>query len=558
MISHLHVKDFAIIDEMDVDFHTGLNIITGETGAGKSIIIEAVSLALGSRADTAFVRSGKDKAVIELIVEDCSPQAAELLAENDIAAEDDQVIIRREISAAGKSICRVNNQIVSVSFLNALCKKLADIHGQYDHQSLLDPELHITFLDLYNSAEILPVKALTEKFYLEYKKLTLELNRLVSNAADNQRKQDFMTFELNEIDSARLSPGEDTALEEDILSLQNSEKIYGNLSNAYDAIYGDSPSVLQALSRVQNQLQEIASYSRPVNDLLSDFDDAYYKLEDISQEIRNIREHITFSPEQLDSAISRMNQIDKLKLKYGGSIEKIVSYRAQLEKDLAQIENIDEAKERLSHDLSVCEEQLKLASERLSALRKTSAAELQTKIKEQLHELSFNNSEFEIGMTENPAGYTANGTDLAEFLISTNRGEPLKPLSKIASGGEMSRIMLAFKKVIGDYDDIPTMIFDEIDTGISGIAASVVGKKLKEIARNHQIICITHLPQITACGSHNYKIVKHSDERATYTTVVPLSREEKIQEVARLLGGLNITESTLKSAEELIEASAFE
>lgn len=555
MISHLHVKDFAIIDEMDVDFHSGLNIITGETGSGKSIIIEAVSLALGSRADTAFVRSGKDKAVIELIIEDCSAPAATLLTENDIAIDDNQIIIRREITVSGKSICRVNNQIVSVSFLNTLCKKLADIHGQYDHQSLLNPELHITLLDLYNSSEILPIKALTEKFYLEYRKLSSELNSLMSNAADNQRKRDFMSFELNEINATKLSMGEDTILEEQILSLQNSEKIYGNLSNAYETIYGDSPSVLEALTKVQNQLQEISQYSKPVSDLLSDFDDAYYKLEDISREIRNVRDGITFAPDELDTAISRMDSIEKLKIKYGGSIEKILAYAKQLEKDLSFMENIDEAKETLSHQLSVCEDQLKLTTERLSKLRKASASELQGKIKEQLLELSFNSSEFEISFSDNPAGYTANGTDIVEFLLSTNRGEPLKPLAKIASGGEMSRIMLAFKKIISDYDDISTMIFDEIDAGISGIAASVVGKKLKEIAQNHQVICITHLPQITACGSHNYKIVKHSDETATYTTVVPLSKKEKVEEIARLLGGLNITESTLKSAEELIEAS---
>ncbi|WP_312650314.1 DNA repair protein RecN [Aminipila sp.] len=555
MISHLHVKDFAIINEMNVDFHSGLNIITGETGSGKSIIIEAVSLALGSRADTAFVRSGKDKAVIELIIEDCSSQAADLLTENDIPIDDNQIIIKREITVSGKSVCRVNNQIVSVSFLNTLCKKLADIHGQYDHQSLLNPELHITLLDLYNSSEILPIKALTEKFYLEYRKLSSELNSIISNAADNQRKRDFMAFELNEINSAKLSIGEDVILEEEILSLQNSEKIYGNLSNAYETIYGDSPSVLEALTKIQNQLQEIAQYSRPVSDLLSDFDDAYYKLEDISREIRNIRDDITFAPDELDMAISRMDTIDKLKIKFGGSIEKVLAYGEQLENDLSLIENIDEAKGNLTHALSVCEEQLKLTSERLSTLRKASAIELQSKIKEQLLELSFNSSEFEISFSNNPSGYTVSGTDVVEFLLSTNRGEPLKPLAKIASGGEMSRIMLAFKKIISDYDDISTMIFDEIDAGISGIAASVVGKKLKEIAQNHQVICITHLPQITACGSHNFKIVKHSDEKATYTTVVPLSKEEKVQEIARLLGGLNITESTLKNAEELIEAS---
>lgn len=555
MISHLHVKDFAIIDEMDIDFHSGLNIITGETGAGKSIIIEAVNLALGSRADTAFVRSGKDKAIIELVLEECPAAGEALLSENGISTEDSQVIIKREISLSGKSICRINNHIVSVSFLNSFCKKLADIHGQYDHQSLLDPELHIQLLDLYNSEEISPVKALTEKFYNEYKVLSGQLRSLLSDAAENQRKQDFMRFEYDEIRQAGLIPDEDRDLEERLLTLQNSEKIYENLSSSYEMLYDSSPSVLEALSHIQGCLHDIAPYSKKLSEILPVFNDAYYKLEDISREIRSLKENISFSPEELDAALSRMNEIDKLKRKYGQTIEEIFAYRNKLENDLSVIENIDEEKERLNHEISICKEQLKLAAQRLSSLRKSAAAELESKIKQQLTELGFGNAEFEISFSNNPSGYTANGIDLVEFLISTNRGETLKPLAKIASGGEMSRIMLAFKKIIGDYDNIPTMIFDEIDTGISGIAASVVGRKLKEIAAAHQIICITHLPQIAACGKYNYKIVKTSDETSTYTTVVPLTEKEKIEEIARLLGGLSITEATLKSAEDLISAS---
>jgi DNA repair protein RecN (Recombination protein N) len=555
MISHLTVKDFAIINEMDVDFYPGLNIITGETGAGKSIVIEAVSLALGSRADTAFVRSGKEKAIIQLLIEDCSEGAVHLLEKNDIPIDDNQIVIKREISATGKSVCRVNNQIVSVSFLNSLCKLVADIHGQYDHQSLLEPELHISLLDLYNSSAILPVKELVSGLYSEYRELTAKLHSLVSNAAENQRKRDFMSFELKEIEEASLIPGEDTTLQEHILMLQNSEKIYGNLTSIYSSVYEDSPSILEALSKAHNNLKEISEFSSPVSKLLLDFDDVYYKLEDIIHEVRNIKDSISFSPEDLDSAISRMDTIDKLKLKYGDSLEKIGEYKAKLEEDLSIIENIDEVKDKISHELSICEEQLKLSCTRLSQLRKSSAAEFEMKLKEQLLELSFNNAEFKIQFANNPAGYAVNGTDIVEFLISTNKGEPLKPLTKIASGGEMSRIMLAFKKIIGDYDDIPTMIFDEIDAGISGVAASIVGKKLKEIAQKHQIICITHLPQITACGKHNFKIVKHSDDESTYTNVVPLSDLEKIEEIARLLGGLNISEATIKSAQDLIAAS---
>ncbi|MBN7772665.1 DNA repair protein RecN [Clostridium aminobutyricum] len=555
MISHLTVKDFAIINEMDVDFYHGLNIITGETGAGKSIVIEAVSLALGSRADTAFVRSGKEKAIIQLVIEDCSEKAANLLNENDIPVDEHQIVIKREISATGKSVCRVNNQIVSVSFLNSLCKHLADIHGQYDHQSLLDPELHINLLDLYHRSEILPVKELVEKLYAEYKELTSKLHTLLSNAAEYQRKRDFMSFELKEIKEASLIPGEDAELESQLLILQNSERIYSNLNAIYTSVYEESPSVLENLSKAHHKLQEIATFSSAVSALLSDFNDVYYKLEDICHEVRTIRDDITFSEEELDTAISRIDLINKLKLKYGGSVDKILEYQTKLEEDLSVIENIDEAKEKYSHEISVYEEQLQLACMRLSKLRKEAAIEFEDKLKEQLLELSFNSAEFKIDFSEQPSGYTANGIDLVEFLISTNKGEPLKPLAKIASGGEMSRIMLAFKKIIGDYDNIPTMIFDEIDAGISGVAASVVGKKLKEIAQKHQIICITHLPQITACGQYNFKIVKNSDEESTYTTVVPLSEQEKVEEIARLLGGLNITEATIKSAQDLIAAS---
>ena len=555
MISHLTVKDFAIINEMDVDFYPGLNIITGETGAGKSIVIEAVSLALGSRADTAFVRSGKEKAVIQLVIEDCSEKAEHLLLENDIPVDEHQIVIKREISTAGKSVCRVNNQIVSVSFLSSLCKLLADIHGQYDHQSLLDPEYHIQLLDLYHQFDIQPLKELVEKLYSEYKELTSKLHSLLSNAAEYQRKRDFMSFELNEIQEANLILGEDTELEAQILLLQNSEKIYGNLNSIYTSIYEESPSVLEELSKSLHKMQEIAPFSSAVSALVSDFDDVYYKLEDICHEVRNIRDDITFSPEELDAAIVRIDLINKLKLKYGGSIENVLAYKSKLEEELTVIENIDEAKEKYAHEISVCEEQLKLSCLRLSKLRKEAAIEFEGKLKDQLLELSFNSAEFQVNFSELPTGYSANGTDVVEFLLSTNKGEVLKPLAKIASGGEMSRIMLAFKKIIGEYDHIPTMIFDEIDAGISGIAASVVGQKLKEIARNHQIICITHLPQITACGEYNYKIVKTSDEESTYTSVVPLTEPEKVEEIARLLGGLNITESTIKNAQDLIAAS---
>lgn len=538
MLNHISIKDFAIIENAEVEFHPGLNILTGETGAGKSIVIEAVSLALGARADTALVRSGTEKAVVQLA--------------GDIDGE--EIVITREVSAAGKNLCRLNGEIVTLAQLNTYCKKLADIHGQYDHQSLLNPDYHINLVDLYRHDEIVHVKDKVIELFTAYKDAKSKLSSLLSSAAENARKRDFMAFEVNEIRSAHLIVGEDSELEERIALLQNSEKIYKSLSEAYAVTKEESPSVMDVLSRISSLLSEAAPYGNALSNLSTSFDDLFYQLEDVCRDIRNAKDDITFSPEELDELIARMDAIDKLKRKYGSTISEILEYADKTEKDLQIIENIDEEQANLEIEIASLEKQLTLSCQRLSALRKESAAELETKIAKELVELNFANSTIEISFSDLPS-FTENGTDKVEFLISTNRGEPLKPLAKIASGGEMSRIMLAFKNIIADYDNIPTLIFDEIDSGISGITASIVGKKLREIAENHQIICITHLPQIAACGTHNFMIHKETVNDITRTSILPLTREEKKLEIARLLGGSNITETTLKSAEELISVS---
>ncbi|MCL2436525.1 MAG: DNA repair protein RecN [Clostridiales bacterium] len=538
MISHIRIKDFAIIENTEIDFHDGLNIITGETGAGKSIVIEAISLALGSRADTTFVRSGKEKAVIQLV--------------SFVDGQD--VVITREISSAGKNLCKINGEIVTLAQLNQVCKKIADIHGQYDHQSLLNPENHIHLLDSYNSKETSTLKEEVVLCYSKYIEVKNKLNSIVSNHEENLRKRDFMRYELDEIRSAKLVVNEDDELANEIKLLQNSEKIYQNLSNSYAISYEESPAALDGIKKSLSLLNEISEYSKEISVVADGFSDAYYKLEDLCGEIRNMREKISFSQEDLDDAMSRLVLIDALKRKYGGSIDKVLKYADGLEEQLAYIENIDEARDALTAELATCEENVKRSSEKLSALRKQSASELEQKILTELKELNFKDSSLTIDFAKE-SGYTANGIDKVEFLISTNKGEPQKPLSKIASGGEMSRIMLAFKKIIADYDEIATMIFDEIDSGISGITASIVGKKLRQIAENHQIICITHLPQIAAFGRYNYKIQKNSDDNMTYTTVEKLDENEKITEIARLLGGINTTDKTLESARELVELS---
>lgn len=538
MIRYLSIKNFATIENTEIEFNDGLNIITGETGAGKSIVIEAVSLALGSRADTTFIRSGADKAVIQMIAEH----------------KGSEYLITRQISSSGKNICRINDEVVTLGHLSMVCKKLADIHGQYDHQSLLNPEYHIKLLDLYHKDKILPAKETVKKLYENYSMLKMQLRNITLKSEKNKREQDFMQFELDELKDASLRTGEDEELEEKISLLQNSEKIYENLAGAYQISSEDEYSVISALKKISDMVTETAPYSSELEELSERLNELYYDFEDICSSIRDSRDNAVFSPEELDAYISRIETINRLKNKHGKSIVQLLSYQEELEKTLSELENSDEIQEELKKQLSKCENALTASCEKLSAARKQAAEELEKEITRELKQLNFNDAEFSISFTEADT-FSPEGTDIAEFMISTNRGEPLKPLSRIASGGEMSRIMLAFKKIVGDYDEIPTMIFDEIDSGISGITASIVGKKLREISENHQIICITHLPQIAAFGEHNYKIQKSSDDKMTYTTVSALSENEKTNEIARLLGGANITDTTLKSAKELIDAS---
>ena len=544
MISHIRIKDFAIIDKVELDFHDGLNIITGETGAGKSILIEAVSLALGSRADTAFIRSGKDKAVVQMIA--------------DLDGED--YIITRELSANGKNICKINDEIVPLAQLNKLCRRIADVHGQYDHQSLLNPENHIKLIDSYHDKEISAVKDTVSDLYHDYASIRQELDRLLSSQAESERKRDFMKFELSEISKANPVAGEDESLTEKLNLLQNSEKIYQNLSASYDLLYGSSPSSLDSIGKCLQLLQEISGFSGEINSFHQDLSDTYYKLEDFTVEIRRFKEGVSFSPEELEETISRLNILDGLKRKYGGAIDKVLDYQQKITDELNQIENVASIKDKLTRRLSETENKLAKVSSKLSELRKKASDEIERQINMQLKELNFKDANLTVKFYNeaNQNKYTAMGLDQIEFLISTNKGEAPKPLVKIASGGEISRIMLAFKQIIGDFDSIPTMIFDEIDVGISGITASIVGKKLLDISSRHQIICITHLPQIAAFGDYHYKIDKEASESSTRTVVYPLSHNDKVKEIARLLGGINITDTTLKSAEELLALSRNE
>lgn len=538
MINHISIKNFAIIENTEVSFFEGLNIITGETGAGKSIVIEAISLALGSRADSSYVRTGTDKATIQLVA----------------TLDGEDIVITREISATGKNLCKLNGEIVTLAQINKVASKLADIHGQYDNQSLLNPEYHIELLDAYKNDITLPLKEEVSNVFAEFSACKSKLSKLLSTEKENARQLDFYKFEAEEIEKANLIVGEDKELEERISVLQNSEKIYDNLAKSYSSMYEESPSVMDGLNFAVKSIDEISEYSSELAALNEEFRDTYYRLEEVCRNLRSLKDSVVFSPDELDEAIARLNLIDGLKKKYGDSIEEILDYQAKLQEKLSIIENFDEEKLSLMRQLKELKTKLVEACDKLTLQRKANALELEESIQKELHDLNFKDSlvKIDIQPLSEP---TENGIDKVEILITTNKGEPLKPLYKVASGGEMSRIMLAFKNIISSYDMIPTLIFDEIDNGISGITASIVGKKLKEIANARQILCITHLPQIAACGEHNYRIFKESDESKTFTTVEELNDNQTIDEIARLLGGATITDVTLASARELIASS---
>ena len=535
MIKHLFINNFAIIENTDIEFQDGLNIITGETGAGKSIVIEAISLALGARADSSFVRTGKSKAVIQL--------AADL--------DDEEIVLTREISANGKNLCRENGRLVTLGELAETAGRIADIHGQYDNQKLLDPANHLHMVDRYAASQIEPIRKAFQSAYQEYKDARLTLDGILKSEQENLRKKDFYQFELAEIENAQLSPGEDEELTERISLLQNSEKIFAGIGEAYGLLDDNDQNVLSALGSARQALDGIRSYSKVLSEAADTLDDTYYRLQDVTGQLAAIREQSTFDPGELDHAIERLDLVEKEKKKYGPTIEEVLAREAELSEALDQIENIDAVKEKAQLTVQKKLADLKAQAALLTESRKLSADRLAAAIEAELHDLNFNHAVLTIQISPAPA-IGPDGADQAEILLSTNPGEPVKPLIKVASGGEISRIMLAIRKITGTDDGVPTMIFDEIDAGISGITASVVGRKLKQIAEDRQIICITHLPQIAAAGDANYRIYKESDSEQTYTHVEPLSTDETVREIARLLGGDMITETTLASAEELL------
>lgn len=544
MLRHLFIKNFATISDAEIDLREGLNIITGETGAGKSIVVQAVSLALGARADSSFVRNGEDKAIIQLVAED-----------EDGEGNVREYIITREIARNGKNLCKIDGEIVTLTEVSTLAGKLADIHGQYDNRLILNPDEHINVLDTYGHTEIFPLMAEFSRAYEEYKSSRQKLNRLITDERENLKRMDFFKFEMNEIDNANLKLDEDKELLSRIAFLQNSEKIFQGLEESYrllDDSDGKNIGVLSSIGQAKHVLENIASCSDNLGELSDLLGDAYYIVQDVLSKMSNLIDAQDYTPQELDSLITRLDTIENLKKKYGSEIASILSYRKSIAEKVFAAENFEEMKNTLEKSAQEKLSVLKDKTVLLSKCRLKVAEKLSRSVENELYDLNFKDARFQIAVS--PASTIgAKGGDDVETLISANKGEAMKPLAKVASGGEISRIMLALKNVTGGTDNIPTLIFDEIDSGISGITASVVGRKLNEIAKNHQVICITHLPQIAACADANYRIYKETDDTSTYTHIEMLDGNSSVDEIARLLGGETVTDLTKANALELIK-----
>lgn len=538
MLDQIIIDNFATIEHLSFDVGNGFNIITGETGAGKSVLVEAISTALGGRADISMVRTGAPKARIQIA--------------GSVDGED--VILTRELMATGKSISKINGEMVSLAQLRAYCSRFVDVHGQYDNQQILDPQNHIHITDRFKSNFIVDELAKLRSLYDNYTELSRAYKKLCADEAEATRQHDYYKFESDYITSLKLYEGEDTELREQIDFMKNSEKIYRSINTSYELLHENDESVLSALSRCSSEISSISSLTAELTEIAESLDSAYYALEDISGSLRTMLGSLNFSEDDIDSVSERLSVLEDAKRKYRMDIPGIIEYGNELLEKLNLAENFDYEKSRAKDLMDKAYEELKLQADHVSELRKVNAERLASAMRRELADLEFANSEFDIRIEKLPE-IGPDGYDYLEFMISTNPGEPLRPLSRIASGGEISRIMLAFKHIIGDSDQVDTMIFDEIDTGISGKTALVVGKKMREISEHHQIICITHLPQIAAYGDDNYLIKKSIEDARTHTDIERLDEDGKIHMLANMISGSPDSESAMTAARELIEAA---
>lgn len=549
MLLHLHVKNLALIREAEIDFSEGLNILTGETGAGKSILIGSMTMALGGKVSKEMVREDADHALAELVFSADSPELLKMLSEHDIPVEDGQVILSRRISGS-RSICRLNGETVSTAVLKEAASCLIDIHGQHEHQSLLHKKKHQEILDAYSHEALKPVLEKLKEKYQDCQQLKKELEAVSLDENTRMREQSLLEFEIQEIQDAQLQEGEDVQLEQTYRKMVNGKKILEALSQVQMFCTDGEASACEQTGRACRELSGVCRYDDSLEELNGQLQEIDSMLADFGRELSDYMEGLEFSEQDFYDTEERLNQVNRLKAKYGQTIEEILDYAEEKQKRLEILVNLEQHKEKLQRDYEASAEELKELCHRAHHIRAEHAEGLSKLMLAQLSELNFLDVKFEIAVNETEH-ITAEGWDDVEFLISTNPGEPIKPLGKIASGGELSRVMLAIKTVLADNDAIETVIFDEIDAGISGRTAQKVSEKLAIIGKSRQVICITHLAQLASMADSHYCIEKRAVDGSTQTGIRRLQESEVVEELARILGGAEITDAVRDNAAEM-------
>ncbi len=537
MITNLHIKNIGIIDDLEVDFNNGMNVLTGETGAGKSLIIDSLGIICGGRFSKEMIRKGENHSYVELCI----------YVPNDINSIDGNIIITREIYANGKNMCKINGRLVTVAELKNFMSNYIEIHGQNDNQQLLDSKTHIKYLDNFSGDEILELKKDYKEKFVKYNEIKRELRENYGDEKEKQRKLDLLKYQLNEIKEAKLKPREEQELEEKRKFFMNSEKIVKNLAEADMAIGENTIDVIGAAIRALEKIEDIDEKYKKSSDNLKN---VYYEIQEISRDISYFSEELDFDEQEREEIETRLDIIYNLKRKYGNNIEEILRYADEVEKEIEKIENVEQYNNQLRKELQEIERYMTEIAEKLSEIRKTNAQILSEKINQELIDLEMKNAKINVKVEYKINEFYEDGKDQVEIFIKTNVGENENELTKIASGGEMSRLMLAIKKVLAEADKMPILIFDEIDTGISGKAAKSVAGKLKSISKNHQILCISHLAAIAASADYNYFISKNIINERTSTNVKLLNEKEALCEIARISSG-EVNDVTLQYAREL-------
>ncbi len=564
MLQELRIQNLAIIDKLEIDFSNGFNVMTGETGAGKSIIVDALELVLGGRASAELIRTGSDEAVVEAGFDiEGNNKIADLISSFGIENDDSRVIIKRIVSRAGKNRIYINNSLTNLSTLSVIGDELVDIHGQHEHQSLLKTDKHIDILDAFGSAgydkKIYELRRDVEGCYNKLRSLKERLSELENKEKNRIKEEEFLRYQIREIEEAALNSKEDEELLSKKSVAANAGKLASLSNSAYEGLYEADASVIKELSKILNAVKEISKIDNRVEETVKLCESAVFQLEESADFLRGYKEKIEFDADEFVKIDDRLDLINRLKKKYGSTIEDILLSLEEAEKRLQAMEKLDEDIGDIKAGIDKERKDASIISVELSKKREKVAKDIEKKIEAELSDLNMKKTRFVVKMwkesgsdTEDGFSLTAKGIDKIEFLISANLGEEPKSLSKIASGGELSRIMLALKAILADADSVPTLVFDEVDAGIGGGVAETVGERLKRIAKGHQVFCITHLPQIAGYADSHYFVEKKAEGSRTITKVVKLKEDGRVKELARMLGGKKITETTLKHAEEML------